>query len=70
MIVKIQGIPINSNYIISIEKKAESPQVLILEILTVAKKYSFKYDSIESRNSAFDSIERMWRQSGRFYEIN
>ncbi len=70
MIVKIQGIPINSNYIVSIEKKTENPQVLILEILTVSKKYSFKYDSVESRNNAFDSIERMWRQSGRFYEIN
>jgi hypothetical protein len=69
MIVKIQGTPINSQYIVAIEKSSEAPSILTLDVQTVVKRYSFKYQSEDSRNEAFSNLEKIWRSSGRFYEI-
>ena len=69
MIVKIQGIPINSNYIVAVEKISESSNVSNLEVQTVSKRYSFKYNSSEARNEAFNKLEKVLKDSGRFYEI-
>ncbi len=69
MIVKIQGTPINSNYIVAVEKSSETSNVANLEVQTVSKTYSFKYSSADSRNEAFNKLEQILRDSGRFYEI-
>lgn len=69
MIVKIQGTPINSNYIVAVEKSSETSNVANLEVQTVSKTYSFKYSSADSCNEAFNKLEQILRDSGRFYEI-
>ena len=69
MIVKIQGTPINSKYIVAVEKSSEAPNIAKLEVQTVSKTYSFKYNSADTRNEAFSKLEQILRDSGRFYEI-